>query len=175
MTIEELRTWIGKTVRVTEDCHDWGNVEPITKLLSIVNPTICLVDRNGQSWYVYTGFIRLVKDDMKVNPYPHKCIRCNLPARKCGKMIMCSNSRCKSWKQIKKSFPPIEIKNYRDKNNYLICEKCREGISICLIGGIYRMACLNRHISTYAKINGDKIIYSGKTMVWKQSIGWIYE
>lgn len=33
--------------------------------------------------------------------YPHKCPKCNAPARNFGRLI-CSNTRCKSWQNIKK-------------------------------------------------------------------------
>jgi len=42
--------------------------------------------------------------------YPHKCKLCGCPCRKTKTLVFCSNQKCKSRKQIKKMFRPIQIK-----------------------------------------------------------------
>lgn len=37
------------------------------------------------------------------NPYSHKCLTCNYPARKSGKLAICSNAKCASTRTYLKS------------------------------------------------------------------------
>jgi hypothetical protein len=46
---------------------------------------------------------------VNVDPYPHKCKKCNAPARRCGKVVLCSNLKCKTRKVSSK---------WRNKNGH---------------------------------------------------------
>jgi hypothetical protein len=39
-----------------------------------------------------------------INPYPITCKVCKNPARRCGKLILCSNDYCKNTKQIRRYY-----------------------------------------------------------------------
>lgn len=63
-------------------------------------------------------------------PYPKKCKKCGSPSRKCGKITLCSNMKCKERKQLKmfiKNFPVKPVREGIDKTRpiYFMCDKCK--------------------------------------------------
>jgi hypothetical protein len=118
---------IGTIVGYTEYnsvCVDWGggwNVWNVGQVESIIfAPALC----KGFARYNVSE-LTLVRDDKPVKPYPHTCNVCKKPARKAGKTSMCSNVKCKSWKNIRKQMATTKyVIKCLDKDNFVICPTC---------------------------------------------------
>lgn len=142
-SLNNIRQWIGKQVRIHLDCPDWGGLDRNTTLLGIGGVSAIvyrppeyggymLNDAQGKThssgWCIDPGYIELIEPAINVNPYPHKCNMCKSPARRCGNVTMCSNMRCGSRNQVSSLFnkyvPLQQLGNTSSEPIRLVCEDC---------------------------------------------------
>jgi hypothetical protein len=69
-----------------------------------------------QDWLKTIEIFELLNDDIReelipgfsklplAKPYPSKCKLCSSPARKCGSVVLCSNDKCKSKKDVRAKY-----------------------------------------------------------------------
>lgn len=155
-TREELERWIekmggiGAEIVIPNQIYADKGKEALAKLVMGRTATIAGVwTQNNVSVVVFNAkkhgikyeghlidTIGIVWPDMRMKnyapviTYPHKCKRCKSSARICGKVILCSNIKCKSRKQFKKfvkRFPEVESGTF-DNPIVLLCPICNENI-----------------------------------------------
>lgn len=78
--------------------------------------------------------------------YPHLCKICGAPSRKCAEYILCSNTKCKSWKYVKMKLPKPKLMPGDTKENPIVvrCESCGKiitGRKNKVAGGAYCINC----------------------------------
>jgi hypothetical protein len=182
MTKEEAEQYVGREVYITEDCPDWNNLAPRDTYILAADYerfVVYLPKRYGgyplcgftEAWWVIVNDL-IIKDKPKpINPYPHKCQKCNAPARKCGKVILCSNQRCKTRKVV-----ATALTKYEKENRYLKCPKCKEYALICFKkDNKYNTTCINNHTSPVSLTKGDKMACSsGNDLIWNGT-SWEYK
>lgn len=158
-TLKEANDLIGRDVRVLDSCYDWDNggyktsgekLKPPreTKIMSmavfsmphrvsfvVYKPKIYggyMIDGIDECWQVKDCDLELIslRAVIKSNPYPHNCPKCKAKARKSrGSVILCSNTFCKTRKQLKKpvAISPV-VDNELDKDGFIVCWECDKQI-----------------------------------------------
>lgn len=138
--------------------------------------------RSGYVWIVNLCDIEIVESTNKcvkiTIPYPHRCKKCNSPARNIGLATLCSNVRCKDLKslikKLKINVPKFIKSKYLDTENYIICPDC-----ICrAMGHITNydragtlpseqiLVCPNNHRWNYKVLSGHKLRYYTNTYIY---------
>ncbi len=68
-----------------------------------------ILDDATRGWHITFDNLVLVVSFPTPKPYPNTCKRCKSPARRIiGQSILCSNSKCKSWKLLDKTYRNLE-------------------------------------------------------------------
>lgn len=77
-----------------------------------------------ETWSVAEDALEVIIDK-PIKVYPRVCPKCKSPARKMGKAILCSNTRCKTRYNFKKSLPARIIPADLDKDGFVMCHICK--------------------------------------------------
>lgn len=101
--------------------------------------------------------------------YPNHCKLCKSPSRKCGKVILCSNTKCKTRKNFNKQYRcgmiikqiadnKVGIEQSIDKYGFVLCPTCKNRAQFALnIGSsLYDTMCPNGHMWKHHWENGQK-------------------
>lgn len=133
---------------------------------------VWLVQRATRGWHCSLEDVRLEEEIIKVKPYPHICKRCMFPARRCGNKILCSNTKCKSWQVINKTYKSTELINYEPLEPYkeLIVPDKSAHLEVWHKGGCLACAHPNRNGNTWMH-NGcwDAAVEMGWTTLYMQA------
>lgn len=107
---------------------------------------------------------------ISIKPYPHTCSHCSSPARKCKSMVLCSNVKCKSRRNVRKLIGKVSKPTYR----LIMCPKCStEAIGCNRIDKLTEIGifnCLNGHKWNCNAPIGSAISQLNSVYVWS---GWL--
>jgi hypothetical protein len=196
---EFAERYVGREVRLinTTDVPCFERPNPIAIVVGYYDQNICtsilvkFVDHKDQflSWKPHINVVLLQKAERiwsvalsnlelvvkSSNTYPHTCKKCKKPARKIGKVVLCSNVKCKSRGTFNKAF-----KSFIQYNEVLcpMCQNVGQYISDQWYGkatgkNYSYLNCSNAHGWSYVPKHYDAIIDKNKKRIYWSGSNWV--
>ncbi len=147
----------------------FGNGQPIEEV-SYTKTADTITSKPFYYRFYCKELVPVRKSNVKpVVAYPHNCKSCKAPARKVGKIFICSRHCSKSSKTLgfyKRMIAPVILTH--NKHNYVLCPQCGS-LPTGITGTNYiNVTCVNGHKFEHTWKAGERINYAGHSRyIWR--------